>query len=134
MIENCRFKLIDIRLAWGNIKPVVEDLKNKHHLDWRTEDIYAQCLMGKAFLYTCNDGFVIVKPQENQFTLDKELFVWICYSKHNDGLTEYRQDINAIAKTIYAKSIVFESTRDGFRKIAQQNNWQAMTSYKMPVS
>lgn len=133
MIENCRLKLIDIRLVWGNIKPIVEDLKNKHHLDWSPEDIYAQCLMGRSFLYSCNDGFVIVKPQENQFTLDKELFVWICYSKHNDGLTEYYDDICAIAKDIYAKSILFGSSREGFRKIAKQKGWQSMTEYKINV-
>ena len=134
MINDCRLKLIDIRLAWSGINPIVERLKNQHHLDWKPEDVYAQCLMGRAFLYSCNDGFVIVKPQENQFTLDKELFVWICYSMHHDGLTEYYSDICAIAKSIHAKAIIFESTREGFKKIAQQNNWQAMTSYKMPVS
>jgi hypothetical protein len=109
-------------------------LREKHSFDWKCEDVYAQCLMGRAFCYTCSDGFVIVKPQENQFTLESELFVWVCISSAIDGLTEYNEDIRAIAKDINATSIIFSSPREGFRKIAKQNGWQSMTEYKFPVN
>lgn len=132
-MKNTRFELVDIRLAWDRIKADVIELKTRYNLDWRPEDVYAQCLIGRAFCYVCQDGFIIVKPQENQFTLAKELFVWICVSRASDGLTEYYPDICAIAKDIYATAIIFESPRDGFRKLAKCNGWQAMTEYRLPV-
>lgn len=132
-IPNCRLKLVDIRLAWNAIKHDVAKLQALYNLDWRPEDVYAECRAGASFCYMCDDGFLIVRPQENRFTLAKELFVWICVSRAQDGLTEYRSDINAIAKDIHATSIIFESPRDGFRKLAKANNWPAMTAYKLPV-
>jgi hypothetical protein len=130
---NCRFELVDIRLTWDRIKADVAALKAEYNLDWRPEDVYAQCLMGRAFCYVCPDGFVIVKPQENPFTLAKELFVWICVSHAGDGLTDYYPDICAMAKDIYATTIIFESPRDGFRRVAERNKWQSMTEYRLPV-
>ncbi|WP_031431833.1 hypothetical protein [Methylomicrobium agile] len=130
---NCRFELVDIRLVWDRIKADVDALKAEYNLDWRSEDVYAQCLMGRAFCYVCPDGFVIVKPQENPFTLAKELFVWICVGRGGDDLNEYYPDICAIAKDIYATAIIFESPRPGFRRLAERNHWPGMTAYRLPV-
>ncbi len=129
-----RLTLLDIRLVWGRVKPPIADLIAQYDLDFKPEDVYAQCLMGRAFCYVCDDGFIIVRPQENQFTLGKELFVWICYSKHNNGLVEYHDDICAIARDIYATEIIFMSPRAGFKRLAERQNWKVMTEYRMPVN
>lgn len=129
-----RLALVDIRLVWDSIKPNIEQLRVQWSFDWRAEDVYAQCLIGRAFCYTCADGFIIVKPQENQYSLSKELFVWICYSRANNGLVDYFPDINALAKDIYATRIIFESPREGFRRLAEHNNWRSMTNYTLPVT
>ena len=128
-----RLILNDIRLVWTRIKPALEELQHTWQLDWKPEDIYAQCLMGIAFCYTCKDGFMILKPQENQYSLAKELFVWICYSTANDGLHEYYPDIKQLAQDIQATAIIFASPRDGFKRLAKQNNWPSMTTYTLPV-
>ena len=129
-----RFKLVDIRLAWDEIKPHVEALKGRYSFDWRPEDVYAQCLTGRAFCYVCDDGFMIVKPQENQFTLEKELFMWIGIGwSGEDLINEYYEDTCAIAKEIYATKIVFDSSREGFRKVAKNNHWGYMATYSVPV-
>lgn len=133
-IKKGRFELVDIRRAWDFIKPDIERLKFEHQLDWRVEDVYAHCLFGKAVLWGCADGFVIVRPQHNQFSLEIELFVWICISKHDDGLSEYHPDICAIAKDVHATSIIFESPRPGFLKLARQKHWPTMTSYRLAVA
>lgn len=134
MNKKHRFLLRDIRQVWGQVHPAIGALKTRYALDWRPEDVYAQCMSGLAFCYMCDDGFLIVKPQENQFSLEKELFVWICHSTHDNGLADYQADICALAKEIYATTIVFESPREGFRRLALKNKWPAMTSYRMPVS
>lgn len=128
-----RLKMTDIRLAWDIIKPDIDALRVDLNMEWRSEDVYSQCLTGKSFLWGCSDGFVIVHPRENPFTLEKELFVWICVSHIGDGLTEYYPDICAIAKDVHCTSIVFESPRDGFRKLAKANNWRSLTTHKMQV-
>jgi len=127
-----RFELCDIRQVWDAIKPFVEEIQGLG-MDWKPEDVYAQCLMGRAFCYTCKDGFVIVQPQENPYTLDKELFVWLCYSMADDGLETYREDIALIAKSIHATSIIFRSPREGFRRVAKQNGWQCVSEYKIAI-
>ena len=129
-----RFTLRDVRLAWESIEPAIVQIKTDLKQDWRPHDIYAQCLMGKAFCYTCDDGFVVVKPQENQFSLARELFVWICFSTAADGLSEYNDDIRLIAQDIHATAIIFGSPREGFRKLAKMNGWSSMTEYKIPVN
>ena len=129
-----RLILQDIRLVWDAIQPNIAKLQKDHDFSWRPEDIYAQCLMGRAFCYVCKDGFLIVKPQENQFTLAKELYVWICYSVATDGMIEYRLDINELAKDIYATSIIFESPREGFKHLAKNHRWRSMTNYTVPVT
>lgn len=132
-IKDCRLKLRDVRLVWDDIRPYVIEIRDQHNLGCKQEDVYAQCLYGNAFCYTCDDGFVIVKPQEDHHTLKKELFVWLCYSHGKDALIEYHDDICAIAKDIHAESIKFVSSRPGFQRLAKQNGWLAMTTYKMPV-
>lgn len=129
-----RFNLVDIRLVWDSIKPAIEQLREQWGFDWRAEDVYTQCYIGRAFCYTCAEGFIIVKPQENQYSLSKELFVWICYSTANNGLIDYLPDINALAKDIYATRIIFESPREGFRKLAKHNNWRSITNYTLTVT
>lgn len=129
-----RLLLQDIRLVWVQVKPAIERLIQQWQFDFKPEDIYSQCMMGRAFCYTCQDGFLIVKPQENQFTLAKELYVWICYSVAEDGLVEYYPDINELAKDIHATSIIFESPREGFKRLAKHHHWRSITNYTMPVS
>jgi len=128
-----RFTLVDIRLVWDAIKPNIEQLRKQWGFDWRPEDIYSQCLIGRAFCHTCADGFVIVQPRENSYTLEKELFVWVCYSSAHDGLTEYYEDICLMAKSVHATSIIFSSPREGFRKLAKQKGWRTLTEYTLPV-
>ena len=131
-----RLQLQDIRLVWESIKPAIVELKEKWQFDWRPEDVYAQCLIGQAFCYTGTDevGFLIVKPMENQYTLAKELFVWICYSEAKDAINDYYADYCAIAKDIHATTIVFESAREGFKRVAKANHWKTMTTYKLRVT
>jgi hypothetical protein len=129
-----RFTLVDIRLVWDRIKPDIEKLRSAWSFDWRPEDIYAQCLMGRAFCYLCEDGFVIVQPRENPYSLAKELFVWVCVSHAKDGVLEYNRDISELAKEINATAIIFSSPREGFKKMAQQQGWRSMTEYTIPVN
>lgn len=128
-----RLELTDIRQCWDSIAIDVEALRFTYGLDWRPEDIYAECRMGLAFCWLCGDGFVIVKPHENRFNNDKELFVWICVSRRGDGMVEYYDDLCEIAKDIGATKIKFESQRQGFHRVAKEKGWTEMTEYTIKL-
>lgn len=129
-----RFKLADIRKEWdAGVSDQVKRLGNKLGMDWRPEDVYAQCYAGHAFLWLCDDGFMVVKITQNQFDLEKELFVWICCSSSENGITDYMEDIKIFAKEYQCKRISFESPRSGFHRLARQNNWKEMTRFTFSV-
>jgi hypothetical protein len=129
-----RFGLFDIRRVWHLIKADIEFLITRYRLDFRPEDVYAQCLIGRAFCYLCDNGFLIVKPQENQFTLEPELFVWICCGEGDNLIDDYYEDLLLIAQDIHAVRIVFETPRYGWKKYAKAKGWEpAMVTYRFPV-
>lgn len=134
MTKKNRFQLHDIRRVWDLIQADIAYLKTRYNMDWRPEDVYAQCLAGRAFCYLCEDGFLILKPMENPFTLEQELFVWICCGSGDDVVTDYYPDICELAREIGATVITFESPREGWIKHAKARGWKAaMVTYRVPV-
>lgn len=132
---NSRLQLVDIRIIWDRIKPYIQDLRDRYGMDWRPEDVYARCMAGTSFCWVCKDGFLIVSPRENVFTLRKELFVWICVGwSGEDLIDEYFDDIREVARDVGATAILFESPREGFRRIAQKRQWPSMTTYTLGVA
>lgn len=132
-ITDKRFVLQDIRLVWDKIQPKVAKLQQERNFPWRPEDVYAQCLSGQSFCFTLDEVFIICNPQENQYTLAKELFIWIWYSESTEDFADYRYAINEVAKDIYATSIIFISPREGFKRLAKQHDWPSLTTYTLPV-
>lgn len=128
-----RFVLQDIRLVWDQIQPKVAKLQQERNFPWRPEDVYAQCLSGQSFCFTLDEVFIICNPQENQYTLAKELFIWIWYSESTEDFADYRYAINEVAKDIYATSIIFISPREGFKRLAKRHDWPSLTTYTLPV-
>ena len=132
-LTDKRFVLQDIRLVWDKIQPKVAKLQQARNFPWRPEDVYAQCLSGQSFCFTLDEVFIICNPQENQYTLAKELFIWIWYSESTEDFADYRYAINEVAKDIYATSIIFISPREGFKRLAKQHDWPSLTTYTLPV-
>jgi hypothetical protein len=132
-ITDKRFVLQDIRLVWDKIQPKVAKLQQERNFPWRPEDVYAQCLSGQSFCFTLDEVFIICNPQENQYTLAKELFIWIWYSESTEDFADYRYAINEVAKDIYATSIIFISPREGFKRLAKRHDWPSLTTYTLPV-
>jgi hypothetical protein len=111
----------------------VAKLQQERNFPWRPEDVYAQCLSGQSFCFTLDEVFIICNPQENQYTLAKELFIWIWYSESTEDFADYRYAINEVAKDIYATSIIFISPREGFKRLAKRHDWPSLTTYTLPV-
>ena len=51
----------DIRQCWDTIKPgIVDILDNNPYLTYIPEDVYSECVNGRAFLYTSSVGFLVL--------------------------------------------------------------------------
>ena len=66
--------ITNIRDEWDWIRPALVELKEQiPSLTWRPEDVYAECLYGKAVLHVSPEGFVITKVITDQYTKDRTL-------------------------------------------------------------
>jgi hypothetical protein len=78
----------NIRECWGEVKEGLESiLKEIPQLSFLPEDVYSECVNGRAHLFTSPIGFVILTTEIDQFTGEKTLLIWLAYvyekGKHN---------------------------------------------------
>tara|TARA_R110000851_G_scaffold255450_1_gene407988 strand:+ start:48 stop:521 length:474 start_codon:yes stop_codon:yes gene_type:complete len=94
----------DIRKEWGWVKiGVNEILAEQPTLTYRPEDIYASCVSGESHLITVeNNKFVVLKISTDEFSLDKTLFMWLCWVapeiRSGENIKEYMEYFLALAK------------------------------------
>lgn len=118
----------DIRRVWPRIKPDVENLLRETGADFFPEHVFAKCLNGVAHLYTASEGWVVLEPQRNPYTLDYEILVWLAYGKGVNLIEMYQAQIDAIAREAGATRLVFYSPRRGFERVAPAFGWTPVTT------
>jgi len=111
-----KLKATDIRQVWDDVQPGLQVIKNRFNPEWRTEDIYADCVSGNATLYMADGGFFVMRVDVERFTGQSTLFIWIVYGKAEDEWESYLDEIETLARSVGAKSISFESPRKGYQK------------------
>lgn len=143
---NCSYvQPKDLQHAWANIKPSVSRIALRYETDWIPEDVYASLRSGESQLFLVGDGrgFVVLKKNLNQYTGESSLFVWVgSYfdaDKHGPDFTvDEKNALTAqlceMAKSAGATSVMFESPRRGWDKIALEMGWKpVMTTWKVDV-
>jgi hypothetical protein len=120
----------DIRLHWSRIKPGIEQiLEENPQLTYLPEDVYSECVNGRATLFTSPIGFLVLTTEVDQFTGAKTLLIWIAYTynqgKHNwldhaDWFDNLAQHLGY--RTIEARSAVSE-----MEEYALNNGWSLDT-------
>ncbi len=116
----------DYRVEWDKIKPgIVESLKHQHE-GLRPEDVYFDLRSGRAVLYTCDDGFLVLKEAANEADGTKDLFIWLAYSHAKVPIIEkYAAEVDQIARGAGLVGIQFVSTRRGYER-ALPDGWEPM--------
>ena len=120
---------MDIRKCWERILPGLLAVKDKCQPEWKPEDVYHACRNGDARAFVAPDCFAILKKQVNEFTGEKELFVWIA---HGEGFVQDKgmKEIRSIARGMGAVRIEMHSPRKGF----ERTGWTPVaTVYQMEV-
>lgn len=107
----------NIRAVWDQVRPTLADFASWPCVDWRPEDIYAECVNGESALFMTPEGaFAVLRPFKNQYTLTQELEVRVCYVPHPHGRDEHMQFLIDEARAIGATRLVFHSPRTGFER------------------
>jgi len=78
--ESVEPKLTDIREYWDIAREGISFiLKQDTRLTYLPEDVYSECVNGRAILFTSSIGFVVVHIEVDQFTRAKSLVIWVAY-------------------------------------------------------
>jgi hypothetical protein len=126
----------DIRKEWPWIRPLLERFSGRFTTDWKPEDVYADCVHGKAFLYTAIEdrGFMVVKEFENRFTGEPLLHVWILCMEEDTphgAIAKYMPALHDLARQYGYKKVTMESPRRAWAKHPQWR--EGMTTYTYEV-
>jgi hypothetical protein len=113
--------LQDIREVWDAVRPGLEHTRRKIGAPWRPEDVYAACVAGRAYLYSCDEGFIVVQSQINAFNGRPEMFLWVAYARGQDNIETFQDQVDEIAIEHGFDRIVMWSNRPGFQKSAGWN-------------
>ena len=81
-------QLADIRQCWSQVKIGIESIiADDPNLTFRPEDVYSECVNGRAELFISPIGFLILSTEIDPFTDNRTLLIWIAYvyetGKHN---------------------------------------------------
>jgi hypothetical protein len=128
-----RLQLADMRAHWDTLKPDIESLREKIGASWRSEDIYAACVNETAFLYLSPEGFCIIQPVTDTFTLERYMHIWIAISTSDritgEELTSlYQPEFDRIARSNGYRRYTFESPRRGWlKRLDRLAGWRQKT-------
>lgn len=114
---NDNLTLVDIRLAWDQIRPGLEETKEKIGAPWRPEDVYAACLSGAALLYVGETGFVVVQPKADAFNGAPELFIWVAYARGQDNIKRFQEAVDQLAADHEYTKLTMQTNRFGFERL-----------------
>ena len=120
----------DIRKCWNVIKTgILEIIKEDPSITFIPEDVYSECVNGRAFLYTSSIGFLILTTEVDQFTNDKTLLLWIAYTYRKGGHNwlSHEKWFNNLAKEAGCKYLEARSKVPEMESYVKQIGWELDT-------
>ena len=114
-------KPADIRREWPRIRDAVAAILAG---DGETpEEVYAECRFGRAQLYVCAQGFVVLKKYLREDNGCPELLVWLAQGEGGGLLQAHLPQLERIARELGAATLVFRTRRRGFARLLDAR-WQ----------
>jgi hypothetical protein len=116
----------DYRAVWEQILPGVRRALEHQCEGLRPEDVYCALKTQQAFLFTCDEGFLVLRETPNDNTGLRDLLIWIA---HMDGegsmIKKYASEVDEIAKKANLSGIQIASMRPGYER-ALPEGWQRL--------
>ena len=120
----------DIRSCWDQVREGIEFILSEDpNLTFIPEDVYSECVNGRAQLFTSPIGFLVLTTETDPFTSDKTLLIWIAYvyetGKHN--WIKHVQWFNTVACNAGCKYIEARSSVPEMTEYAIAEGWSLNT-------
>lgn len=105
----------DIRREWPRIRGAVAAILAG---DGETpEEVYAECRFGHAQLYTCPEGFVVLKKYRREDNGRPELLLWLAQGAGGGLTPRYLPQLEQIARDVGAATLALRTRRRGFERL-----------------
>jgi hypothetical protein len=110
-----------VRAMWGWIRAGLERILRKTDPDWLPEDVWTDLMSGNAVCRVYRDaigddlGFVIL--QRMDYKHGSSLFVWCMAGELWSVREELVRDLDEVAKSIGAKTVMAKSPRKGYARV-----------------
>lgn len=111
----------DIRREWPRIRAAVTAILAGD--EETPEEVYAECRYGRAQLYVCEQGFVVLKKYPREDSARPELLVWLAQGEGVGLLHRHLPQLELIAREIGAATLAFRTRRRGFGRLLD-GRWQ----------
>lgn len=77
------------------------------------EEVYAACRFGRAHLYLCPEGWVVLERYIREDTGEAELLVLLAYGEAYESLFhKYNDELETLARNCGAKTLAFRRIKD----------------------
>lgn len=99
----------DIRTEWQRIKASVAEACGSYP----AEEVYHACRSGRAVLYLCPEGWVVMEGYTREDTGQKEVLILAAYALGEANfLDQYAGEMEQIARNYGAKTLAFRRLKD----------------------
>lgn len=119
-------QITDIRKCWGTIRNgIVAILEENPQLTFLPEDVYSECVNGRAMLFLSPVGFVVFTIETDQFTKDDSLLLWLAYTfetGHGNWI-QHVEWFEKIARKCGCRFIEARSAVPQMESYALSNGW-----------
>lgn len=132
---------LQLSKVWHIVKPGIEEILDDLNKDlenelWTPEDVYTSIKTGESTLWMSDEGFLVSQVQSDRYTGTKKFFLWIGYSfsPTSDIIITNVSQVEGIAKHLGCEIIVFNTSRDGFRKVSKTFGYsKGVTTYSKRI-
>ena len=119
---------VDITQVWDTVKVGLEQVSLDTSPDWRLEDVYAECVSGKAHILMDKSrtatGFIILQSVKIPFQQAAKLLIWIAYDPVQNSLATYGEELETLARNTGHQQIEFLSPHEGLWTLAKSSGYQ----------
>lgn len=103
--------------AWPMVARGLRVLKNEGNVPWNEDDVRRRLMAGRAGLYVCDEGFVVLEISEERLSLLPYLNVWLMWFAPQKGMPKREAIIGWLDEMKAEKRcafLQFESPREGW--------------------
>lgn len=116
----------DIRKHWSWVRPGIEEIINSQkQLTIIPEDVYAECVAGRAILWVGPEAWAITTTEVDPFTKDQTCLIWLMWSsgKYSPATFKYLFGLEKLAIESGYKAIEARTPLKGLGKCLVRAGW-----------